>query len=137
MADGSPLSESLLRKQGYDPEEVSKRHADWWAEHNPHISENGIERREWVLNRLREADGPVYAALVRIARAEFSGSCPDRRCAHIRADSAVRSLLKDGLIIAEDDKSLWLSRKGWKITTPARKPAESIFKGNTPWKNGP
>ncbi len=69
-------------------------------------------RREFVLARLREADGPAYDQLVR----EVAEAFPDRNRyqASIRAVRAVRRLLFEGFAATESDESVWLTPDGWR-----------------------
>lgn len=69
------------------------------------------DRRAWVLDRLREADGPAYDQLVReVAEAHPEGWPPKTSILAVRA---VRALMWDGLVTTEPDESTWLTPAGW------------------------
>jgi hypothetical protein len=68
-------------------------------------------RRDFLLARLREADGISYDELCRaVAEAIPSHS---HWAASARGVKVVRMLLWDGLATTEPDESVWLTPKGW------------------------
>jgi hypothetical protein len=69
------------------------------------------DRREYLLKRLREADGPAYDGLV----AEVAEAFPmkTRYWAGIQAVRAVRGLLWDELATVDGDGGVWLLPAGW------------------------
>jgi hypothetical protein len=71
----------------------------------------GQQRRNWVLDRLKEADGPAYDQLVGEVVAAFPEAT--RFLAAMRAVRAVRDLMWFGQITTESDESMWLSPAGW------------------------
>ena len=68
-------------------------------------------RREFVLGRLREADGITYDELVREVIAAFPE--PKPWLTAIRAVRAVRGLLWSRLVVTEPNESVWLTPCGW------------------------
>jgi hypothetical protein len=70
----------------------------------------GQQRRNWVLDRLKEADGPAYGELVGEVVAAFPEDTRFR--AAMRAVRAVRDLMWFGLITTESDESCYLTPAG-------------------------
>lgn len=68
-------------------------------------------KREWLLARLREADGPAYDGLCGEIAAAFPE--PVHWLESARAVRAVRLLLWHGLAATEADESVWLTPAGW------------------------
>jgi hypothetical protein len=68
-------------------------------------------RRAWLLERLREADGPEYGDLV----GEMIAGFPEktRYWAGVRAARSVRQLLWDQDATVDHDGSVWLTPRGW------------------------
>jgi hypothetical protein len=68
-------------------------------------------RREHLLKRLRDADGPEYGALC----AELADAFPMQRpyLAGLLAVRAVRALLWDELAAVDAEGGIWLLPAGW------------------------
>jgi len=68
-------------------------------------------RRDYLLRRLREADGPGYDTLC----AEVAGKFPEKtRCwTTVRAVRAVRALMWDQVATVDSDVGVWLLAAGW------------------------
>jgi hypothetical protein len=79
---------------------------------------SAAQRREFVLDRLRQADGPTYGELCR----ETVEAFPEAR--RWRASAwgvrAVRLALWHGLAITEPDQTVWLTERGWARAGGAR-----------------
>lgn len=73
------------------------------------------KRREYLLKRLRDADGPEYGDLV----AEVAGAFPERTRYWTAAMAArsVRELLWDELAVVDGDGAVWLLSAGWAAAT--------------------
>lgn len=71
----------------------------------------GRRRREHLLKRLREADGPEYGDLV----AEVAEAFPEKTTywTGVRAVRSVRDLLWDELATVDTDGCIWLLPAGW------------------------
>jgi len=76
------------------------------------VSGPADRRREYLLARLREADGPQYDALC----AEVAAAFPAKRryWAGVQAVRAVRGLLWDQLATVDADGGIWLLPAAWK-----------------------
>lgn len=72
-----------------------------------------MSRRIWLLNRLREADGPIYDDLIRELKEATRVETESERFAGVRCVRAVRALLWLELAVTEPDESIWLTQKGW------------------------
>lgn len=68
-------------------------------------------RREYLLERLRTADGPEYGDLVAEAVEKF----PERTAywTKVQAARSVRDLLWDELATVDGDGCIWLLPAGW------------------------
>jgi hypothetical protein len=75
-------------------------------------------RREYVLARLREADGITYDQLC----GEVVAAFPEDRgwLASVRAVRAARKLLFEGFATTEPDETIWLTADGWQRAGGAR-----------------
>ena len=71
----------------------------------------GAGRREYLLARLREADGPQYDTLC----AEVAAGYPEksRYWTAVQAARSVRSLLWDETTTIDSDGCIWLLPAGW------------------------
>lgn len=74
-------------------------------------SKVSAKRRIWLLERLTEADGPIYDDLCRDVIAEFAEK--NIYLARTLGVRAVRQLLRDGQAVTEADESIWLTPAGW------------------------
>lgn len=72
----------------------------------------GRRRRDYLLRRLREADGPEYDALC----AEVAGRYPEKTkyWTGVQSARSVRGLLWDELATVDTDGGIWLRPAGWK-----------------------
>jgi hypothetical protein len=77
----------------------------------PNYSLPDPRRRAWLLERLREADGPTYETLC----AEVAEAFPAKRqyWASVQAVRAVRAVLWDELGTVDDAGAIWLLPSGW------------------------
>jgi hypothetical protein len=73
-------------------------------------------RQEFLLERLRQADGITYDDLCR----EIVEAFPDHKRwrASARGVREVRWLLWSGLAVTEPDESIWMTPAGWAVTAP-------------------
>ena len=90
-------------------------------------------RRNYLLRRLREADGPAYDELC----AWIVGEFPHRSkwVASTRGVQAVRDLFSDGLAITERDESVWLTPEGWQAEDTKPPPRHTYKKKKKPGLN--
>jgi hypothetical protein len=77
----------------------------------PKPRDRGWQRREWILIRLRAADGPTYDELCREVIAAHPEDNP--HCARAWGVRAVRDMMYRALVTTESDESCWLTEKGW------------------------
>lgn len=70
-------------------------------------------RRDYLLKRLREADGPTYDTLCAEVAEAFPAKTP--WWAGVQAVRAVRDLLWDELATVDADGSIWLLAAGWQV----------------------
>jgi hypothetical protein len=70
-----------------------------------------VNRREWLLLRLAEADGPAYDLLCGAVVEAFPED--SSWLAAARGVRALRKLLWEGFATTEPDESVWLTSRGW------------------------
>jgi hypothetical protein len=71
------------------------------------------ERRVWLIERLRDSDGPTYSELIGELFEATRHVGETERSASIRCVRAVRSLLWNRLAVTEPDETVWLTPRGW------------------------
>jgi hypothetical protein len=112
-AERRPPTRSALRTAQASPTPTIQRGSKPQA---PLVPASGFRsadrRREYLLARLREADGPQYDALC----AEVAAAFPAKRRyrAAAQAVRAVRGLLWDQLATVDADGAIWLLPAAWK-----------------------
>jgi hypothetical protein len=104
---GPPLEEAARHNASVPTKAIDKLTIQSPAD----VSTARHPRREFLLRRLREADGPRYDELV----GEVAEALPEKRpyLTGIKAARSVRTLLWDGLATTEPDGSVWLTPAGW------------------------
>lgn len=88
---------------------------------SPQYRSAAARRRSWLLERLADADGITYDALVGETVAEFPAK--SHYLTRVRAVRAVRDLLFDELATTEPDESIYLTPAGWRALESAMAPA--------------
>lgn len=85
---------------------------------SPCSADGRNKRRDYLFERLREADGPIYDDLVREVVEAFPE--PRRYAASVRAVRTVRAVLFEGYATTEADESVWLTAHGWQRVEAGR-----------------
>ena len=70
-------------------------------------------RRQWLLTRLSQADGPSYDELIRELIAAEVPPRMNETGIKIAAVHSVRSLLWNQIAVTESDETIWLTPLGW------------------------